>query len=54
MTRTPSYFEYAERLPRSRPEGRDPYNSLDTPPRGDVVEFTVPDTIEVITLCSAE
>lgn len=32
----------------------DPYNSLDTPPRGDVVEFAVPDTIEVITLCSDE
>lgn len=49
--RTLSYFEYAERLSPARPEGRDPYNSVDSPLASDVIEFQVPDTIEVITLC---
>lgn len=30
----------------------DPYNSREPAPSADVVEFTLPDTIEVITLCS--
>ena len=37
-----------------RPATGDPYNSAATQPPGDVVEFQIPDTIEVITLCEAE
>jgi hypothetical protein len=34
-----------------RPTTGDPYNSTATLALGDVVEWNVPDTIEVITLC---
>lgn len=39
---------------RPREAGCDPYNSTARPPASDVVEFAVPDTIEVITLCDPE
>lgn len=48
--------EFCARCFKSRPKTteRDPYNSVDAAPSSDVVEFQIPDTIEVITLCEAE
>lgn len=37
-----------------RPTTGDPYNSAATQPPGDVVEWNVPDTIEVVTLCEEQ
>lgn len=40
--------------PPSNDRGHDPYDSLKRRPIDDTIEFSVPDTIEVITLCSDE
>ena len=42
---------------KSRPkdEGHDPYNTVVSRAKaGDTIEFTVPDTIEVVTLCEEQ